>query len=153
MWPFTVWPALHQVDDIISRKRAARTAAIQEGLRLAGQAREADDAPILLAQASEIVRRVRAKQWTCRRVMEAYIRSAARAHARTNCLTEVLFGQGMEEAEKLDKWILSASEADLEEKVLLGMPVSLKDQINVKGIDSSIGFARYGLTAFKQLNG
>ncbi|KEF58507.1 uncharacterized protein A1O9_06433 [Exophiala aquamarina CBS 119918] len=55
----------------------------------------------------------------------------------TNCLTEVLFADAVEQALKLDKYFASTGRLI---GPLHGIPMTLKDQFNVKGVDSSIGY-------------
>lgn len=144
MWPFTAWSEGIDIAETVRLKRDRQAEAITQGLTLAGQSD--GDGPFLSADASEIVSRIRSREWTSRRVMEAYIRSSARVHERTNCLTEIMYSQALEESSRLDAWISNASDTELDSKLLLGLPMSLKDQLNVKGYDSTIGFVRYAST-------
>ena len=139
MWPFSDWGAAQRVQAIIAKKRNERRIAISEGLQLVGTA--TDDEQYIKANVATIAGKVRTREWKAKRVMEAYIRAAASAHAQTNCLTEPLFKQALAEAEALDKQLASNGDKHAD-KLLLGVPVSLKDQINVKGFDSSLGFAK-----------
>lgn len=102
-----------------------------------------DDIQYLSASAAQIASRVRTREWSARRVMEAYVRSAARAHARTNCLTEIMFVQALDEADRLDDFIKNASQQELDRKLLIGVPASIKDHLDYKGVDNSRGFVRY----------
>lgn len=139
MWPFSSWTAARSVQDVITKKRTERAAAINEALQLVGTA--SDDQQYILADVATIASKIRNREWKAKRVMEAYIRAAANAHTRTNCLTEILFKSALAEAEALDRQLASNSDSH-DDKLLLGVPVSLKDQINVKGFDSSIGFVK-----------
>lgn len=65
-------------------------------------------------------------------ILHTYGKIAIRAHAKTNCLTEVMLPEAEEWAEK---------EVDLKGP-LAGIPVSLKDSIAVKGFDVSVGYSR-----------
>ncbi|KAL8869305.1 MAG: hypothetical protein Q9174_004373, partial [Haloplaca sp. 1 TL-2023] len=56
---------------------------------------------------------------------------AIKAHAKTNCLTEIMINPGAE------KWI---EDVNLKGP-LAGIPVSLKDSINVGGFDVSVGYS------------
>ena len=140
MWPLTAWNASKRVSDAIAKKRSERSAAIQAGLRAAGNSD--DDSRYIEADVVEIASNIRARRWTAQRVMQAYVRAAARVHDRTNCITEPLFVQALEEARQLDDRLAQDRDNAHEDQLLLGVPVSLKDQINVNGIDSTIGFAR-----------
>ncbi|KAJ5231353.1 uncharacterized protein N7469_005941 [Penicillium citrinum] len=74
---------------------------------------------------------------TAEQVIEAYIKRAVVAHQLTNCLTEVCFEEALEQARALD------SEFKLTRQPkgpLHGIPITLKDQFNVKGLDSTLGY-------------
>lgn len=143
MWLISGWLNAGLVRDTIALKREQRATAITDGLALAKPVPAAEDAVYLLADATTIAANVRNKKWTARRVMEAYVRSAARAHSRTNCLTEVMFMNGLQRAEELDRLIAEgATSEELDKKLLLGVPVSIKDQIDYVGVDTSRGFVR-----------
>lgn len=148
MWPFSSWSESRLINDTITSKRNQRAEAIAQGLKVANanEAATADeDLEYLSASAAHIASRVRSREWTARRVMEAYVRSAVRAHSRTNCLTEIMFVHALDEADRLDDFIKNASSEQLDEKLLLGVPTTLKDQLDYKGVDSSRGFVRYAL--------
>ena len=149
MWPFSRWAETRLITDTITHKRNQRAEAIARGLKVANADEAAsvdDDYQYLTASASHIASQVRSRQWTTKRVMEAYVRSAARAHARTNCLTEVMFVQALDEADRLDDFIKTASDEELQDKLLLGVPASVKDHLDYKGVDNSRGFVRYATT-------
>jgi Asp-tRNA(Asn)/Glu-tRNA(Gln) amidotransferase A subunit family amidase len=65
-------------------------------------------------------------------ILRAYGKVAIKAHEKTNCVTEILFPEAEEWAEK---------EVNLKGP-LAGIPVSLKDSIQVKGFDISVGYSR-----------
>ncbi|KAL7008703.1 hypothetical protein EMMF5_001965 [Cystobasidiomycetes sp. EMM_F5] len=69
--------------------------------------------------------------------------AAAQAHERTNCLTEIMFTQALDSAKQQDKLRESFSDDDWTAKPLFGLPISLKDQLDVAGFDSCIGMVRY----------
>ncbi|KAF2197084.1 amidase signature enzyme [Delitschia confertaspora ATCC 74209] len=64
-------------------------------------------------------------------ILRAYGKVAVKAHNATNCVTEILFPEAEEWAEK---------EVNLKGP-LAGIPVSLKDSIQVKGFDISVGYS------------
>lgn len=66
-------------------------------------------------------------------ILRSYGKLAIKAHAKTNCLTEVMINPGAE------RWI---EEINLKGP-LAGIPVSLKDSIVVGGFDTSVGYSRY----------
>ncbi|KAL8718180.1 MAG: hypothetical protein Q9225_004658 [Loekoesia sp. 1 TL-2023] len=65
-------------------------------------------------------------------ILRSYGKIAVKAHAKTNCLTEVMINRGAE------KWI---EDVNLKGP-LAGIPVSLKDSIAVGGFDVSVGYSR-----------
>ncbi|KAJ5820241.1 amidase signature domain-containing protein [Penicillium riverlandense] len=56
---------------------------------------------------------------------------------QTNCLTEVLFDQALRRSRELDEHFRKEGKSI---GPLHGLPVSLKDQFNVKGFDSTLGY-------------
>ncbi|RMD42232.1 hypothetical protein DV735_g2880, partial [Chaetothyriales sp. CBS 134920] len=81
---------------------------------------------------------IAAKKLTAVQVTEAFCHRAAIAHQLTNCITEPLFAQARERAQQLDEYLLSAGEPI---GPLHGLPISVKDTFNIKGVDTSVGFA------------
>lgn len=65
--------------------------------------------------------------------MRAYGKVTLKAHEKTNCATEILFPEA-------EEW--ARDEINLKGP-LAGIPVSLKDSIQVKGFDISIGFSSH----------
>ncbi|KAF1816588.1 amidase signature enzyme [Eremomyces bilateralis CBS 781.70] len=66
-------------------------------------------------------------------ILRAYGKSAIAAHKKTNCLTEILFPSAENHAH------VSADAKG----PLAGVPVSLKDSVNVAGFDTSVGYSGY----------
>jgi len=90
----------------------------------------------LLQPLDQLVGLIQKKEWTPLNVLHAYGRKALEAHKLTNCLTEVM----IEDAE------IQASKIDFDTRhggSLAGVPVSLKDTVNVKGYDSCIGYSAW----------
>ncbi|CAE7030466.1 hypothetical protein CFE70_004177 [Pyrenophora teres f. teres 0-1] len=65
-------------------------------------------------------------------ILRAYGKVAIKAQEKTNCVTEILFPEAEEWAEK---------EINLKGP-LAGIPVSLKDSLHVKGFDTSVGYSK-----------
>ncbi|KAG2414608.1 hypothetical protein HFD88_003799 [Aspergillus terreus] len=70
-------------------------------------------------------------------VIISYITQAIEAHKKTNCLTEILFADAVERARELDNHFRKFGKPI---GPLHGIPVSLKDQFDVRGLDSSLGY-------------
>ncbi|KAF1364321.1 acetamidase [Lizonia empirigonia] len=66
-------------------------------------------------------------------ILRAYAKVTLKAHAATNCATEILFPEA-------EAW--AAGECNLQGP-LAGIPVSLKDSVQVKGFDISVGFSTH----------
>lgn len=67
-----------------------------------------------------------------------FIDAAIKAHETTNCITEPLFEQAIEQAEYLDSYYASHGHTL---GPLHGLPISLKDQFDVKSVDSTLGWS------------
>ncbi|KAG8855311.1 hypothetical protein FRB96_007109 [Tulasnella sp. 330] len=100
------------------------------------------DQKYLLANAKQIVEHIKNgdNDWTSERVLIAYARQAIRAQDATNCLTEVMFAEALEEARALDR---EFERTRVIKGPLHGVPVSFKDLYRVKGYDYSVGFTTY----------
>lgn len=70
-------------------------------------------------------------------VANAYCHRAALAHQILNCCSEIFFDKALETARKLDEYF--AENGTVVGK-LHGIPISLKDQVDLPGFDSSIGY-------------
>lgn len=79
-------------------------------------------------------------QWTALSVAEAFSHRAALAHQLTSCLTEVLFGPALADARRLDAHFATYGKPV---GPLHGLPVSLKDSVDVAGAGTSLGFTSW----------
>ncbi|OAQ96063.1 hypothetical protein LLEC1_03506 [Akanthomyces lecanii] len=70
-------------------------------------------------------------------VSKAYCKTAAIAHQINNCLHEIFFDQALQRAAELDRYI---EENGKPSGSLHGLPISLKDQFHVKGVDTTMGY-------------
>ncbi|KAG7452407.1 general amidase [Guyanagaster necrorhizus] len=78
--------------------------------------------------------------WTSVQVTTAFYKRAIIAHQLTNCLTEIFVEKALAKAAECDDYLKQTG------KVLgplHGLPVSLKDQINIKGIESTMGYVSW----------
>ncbi|KAL4985220.1 amidase signature domain-containing protein [Aspergillus falconensis] len=76
-------------------------------------------------------------EWTAVEVTEAFCHRAALAHQFVNCLHEVFFDLAIEEAKRLDAYF---AEHKKPLGPLHGLPISLKDQFHVKGVETTMGY-------------
>ncbi|OBZ73562.1 putative amidase PB8B6.03 [Grifola frondosa] len=126
-----LFPSCSSYLDIVQKKQAERDAALQS--HAPPEAHE----PYLRATASEIVQRIAKGDWTASDVLEAYITRATLAQDTTNCLTEVLFAEAREDANSLDREFAATHTL---RGPLHGVPVSFKDQYDIRGHDTTLGF-------------
>ncbi|KAF8159688.1 amidase [Crassisporium funariophilum] len=133
MWPFSTSNAA-----IVHEKRTQRENALAS-VTASKDVTEAQGA-FLTATASEIVSHIEKGEWTASEVLEAYIARAAYAHAKTNCLTEVMLGPARQRASELDKDFAATKKLT---GPLHGVPVSIKEQFEIAGVDTSVGFSQW----------
>lgn len=72
-------------------------------------------------------------------VLHTYGKIAVKAQEKTNCVTELLIPEA-------EEW--AKSEID-PKGPLAGIPISLKDSIQVKGFDTTLGYSRFAKKPFK----
>lgn len=98
-----------------------------------------DDKEVQITEsdAVEIVKNTSTGKWTAVEVAKAFCHRAALAHQLLNCLHEIFFDQAIEEAEKLDRYY---AENKKPVGLLHGLPISLKDQFHVKGVETHMGY-------------
>ena len=70
-------------------------------------------------------------------VATSFCKTAAVAHQINNCLHEIFFDQALERAKELDAYYVKNGKIV---GPLHGLPLSLKYQFHVKGVDTAIGY-------------
>lgn len=70
-------------------------------------------------------------------VAKAFMHRAAIATQLTNCATEIFFRSGLTRAKELDEYL---KEHGKPVGPFHGLPISIKDSFNVKGVDSTLGY-------------
>ncbi|PFH51152.1 hypothetical protein AMATHDRAFT_143192 [Amanita thiersii Skay4041] len=78
--------------------------------------------------------------WSAVAVTTAFAKRAVIAHQLTNCLTEIFIDRALERAAWLDEQLKSTGRVV---GPLHGLPISLKDQVSVKGIESTMGYVSW----------
>ncbi|OTB07283.1 hypothetical protein M426DRAFT_318298 [Hypoxylon sp. CI-4A] len=101
---------------------------------------DAKDIAILSMDSIPIANAVREGNLTSLEVTTAFCKAAAVAHQIGNCLHEIFFDRALERARQLDDYF---QQHGTTVGPLHGLPVSLKDQFHVKGVDTTAGYVAY----------
>ncbi|EAT78413.2 hypothetical protein SNOG_14176 [Parastagonospora nodorum SN15] len=93
--------------------------------------------------ATELLQKIASKTWSSEKVTRAFCKRAAAAQQllirmKLNCLTDAFFDEAIESAKALDEHLNRTGQL---KGPFHGLPISLKDNFNIKGKDSSVGFS------------
>ncbi|KAJ4387083.1 hypothetical protein N0V93_007670 [Gnomoniopsis smithogilvyi] len=97
----------------------------------------AEELAITNLTATELVSKLASGTYSSVDVTKAFCKRAAAAHALTNCLSETCFTRALETAKARDEYLARTGNTV---GPLHGLPVSLKDNFNLKGLDATVGF-------------
>ncbi|KAI2636380.1 amidase [Hypomontagnella submonticulosa] len=100
----------------------------------------ADELAITNQTALELLPQLASGKLTSEAVTRAFCKRAAAAHQLTNCLSETCFARALKMARELDAHLQSTGKPV---GPLHGLPVSLKDNFNLAGLDATVGFASH----------
>ncbi|KAF8560058.1 amidase [Imleria badia] len=92
---------------------------------------------IVNCDATALAELIREGVYTSIKVLTAFVTVAIRANDVTNCLTESCLKEAFERAKELDQHFKKTGQVV---GPLHGVPVSIKDHIKVKGLDTSTGY-------------
>ncbi len=136
--------------DVVTAKVAARDALIPKEWGIPStEAMNVIDAPrrcgiltpaevaITETEAPELIAKMLHRELKSYEVTLAFCKRATIAHQLVNCLTEILFEQGLATAYAIDDEYAKTGKSC---GPLHGLPVSMKDNFNIEGVDSTIGF-------------
>ncbi|BGP34591.1 hypothetical protein JCM10296v2_006413 [Rhodotorula toruloides] len=87
-------------------------------------------------EVGELVEKLQKGELKAVEVTKAFCHRAAIAHSLVNCLTEVYFDRAIKHAEELDAKFKQGGPRG----PLHGLPISLKNQICVEGVESNMGY-------------
>ncbi|GMK58060.1 hypothetical protein CspeluHIS016_0500920 [Cutaneotrichosporon spelunceum] len=137
-------------EDVAAAKQAARAAAIpaEWTIEVSATANVMSvpatcgvltpaEVKITETTAGPLVKKLLARELTSEAVVTAFCKRAAIAQQLTNCLTEVWFDSAIAEAREIDA---EYARTGTPRGPLHGLPMSLKDNVNVKGFDTTIGY-------------
>ncbi|KAG8881141.1 hypothetical protein FRB97_009837 [Tulasnella sp. 331] len=97
----------------------------------------AKERQIVHLDATDLLIRIRTRDLTAVEVLTAFCKVTVAAQETLNCVTEIFFEAGFERAAQLDEHLKETGEVV---GPLHGLPVSIKDHILVKGLDTSTGY-------------
>ncbi|KAI1434851.1 amidase [Xylaria sp. CBS 124048] len=100
----------------------------------------AEELAITNSTVLELIPKLASGELKSETVTRAFCKRAAAAHQLVNCLSETCFDRALETAKALDERIAKGLGPI---GPFHGLPISLKDNINLTGMDSTIGFACY----------
>ncbi|KAF8306763.1 amidase [Clavulina sp. PMI_390] len=89
------------------------------------------------SNAETILKKLAEGVWTSEDVTVAFCKRASIAQQLTNCLTEICFDDAIARAKELDAMFKDTGKLA---GPLHGLPVSIKDNFKIKGLDSTLGF-------------
>lgn len=85
---------------------------------------------------AELLRKISTRKLSSLEVAMAFAKRAAFAHQLTTCLTEIFFDEAFAAAIKLDHVLATTGKTV---GPLHGLPVSVKDCVGIKGVDTTLG--------------
>lgn len=91
----------------------------------------------LSTTAQTILSKLHTRQWSSVQVTTAFCKRAALLQQLTGCLTEILFQSALKRAQELDE-ILETTGKTV--GPLHGLPISVKDNQDVAGVDTTVGW-------------
>jgi amidase len=97
-----------------------------------------EELDITNTDASILVPKLQTGELTAVKVVTAFCKRAAILQQLTKCCTELMFGDALETAERLDEEFASTGKTA---GPLHGLPISLKDCCEVEGYDACVGWA------------
>ena len=131
------------VQHLIERKRTEVGASVEKwSTQLTSKP---DDYDIIIhSTASEIVRAISVdRKWTAEQVMRAHCYRCIEVHKAVNCCTVFMFDRALERARLLDAQFARTGKPIGR---LHGVPLSVKDHVNVKGYDATSAYSRFLFT-------
>ncbi|KAJ3998567.1 amidase signature domain-containing protein [Lentinula boryana] len=101
---------------------------------------DAKEIQITNSDLADLLEKLAAGEWSSVSVTTAFYKRAIIAHQLTNCLTEIFIERALARAASLDDHLQKTGTVV---GPLHGLPVSLKDQINIKGLESCMGYVSW----------
>jgi hypothetical protein len=128
--------SLHEMSASKLKLRNERRESMRADVAMSDFAAENEICRLL---AHELLAKMRTGELTCERILRAFCSRALRLGERTEAVTDELYDEAIARALEVDLIRQAPGHDVTKEPPLLGLPVSFKDQINVKGYDSTAG--------------
>ncbi|KAG2044807.1 general amidase [Suillus americanus] len=87
-----------------------------------------------------LLKKLASAEWTAVDVTTAFSKRAIVAHQLVNCLTEIFIDRALARAAELDDHLRKTGEVV---GPLHGLPISLKDQLCIKGLETTMGYVSW----------
>lgn len=124
--------------EVVKAKRDEQAVAVARFVESLGtEAAHQQSGVTAIVDIQDIPRKIAAGEITAEAVAIAHINQIVRAHQQTNCLTEVIFAEAIDEAKRLDQHFKTTGKLV---GPFHGVPVTVKDQFNVQGYDTTLGY-------------
>ncbi|CZS75197.1 unnamed protein product [Fusarium graminearum] len=120
--------------EVVAAKRAAREALLEKH-RPDGDLKFSVGADIV--DVHDIINLLQTKQVSAVDLIRGFISRSYEAHRKTNCLTEICFDNAIAQAKRLDDF---QRENGRLMGPLHGVAITVKDQFNIAGLDSTLGY-------------
>ncbi|KAF7352312.1 Amidase domain-containing protein [Mycena venus] len=98
------------------------------------------DLEITESSVASLLSNLASSKWSAVQVTTSFYKRAIVAQQLTNCLTEIFVERALARAQALDEHLKRTGQVV---GALHGLPISLKDQISIKGIDSTMGYVSW----------
>ncbi|TFK23520.1 amidase signature enzyme [Coprinopsis marcescibilis] len=145
---FSFSPSAHQRACAWKQKeRQSRIASAAEALYASSphslQLTQQEESKLHALSLSDIVSQCRTGTIAPSDVMKVYGKKCLQAQEATNCLSDVMFEESLR-TPAVSSWGPGGDtvETGSNERSLLGVPVSIKDTVDIEGHDSTIGYSR-----------
>ncbi|SCO77980.1 related to general amidase [Fusarium oxysporum] len=99
-----------------------------------------EELTITSLNAAELLEKLASGEYKSEDVTKAFCKRASAAHQLTNCLAETCFERALQTARQLDEHL---AKTGTPVGPLHGLPISLKDNFNLEGLDSTVGFTAH----------
>jgi fatty acid amide hydrolase len=129
---------LRLLADKARARRDARRATFRRTMLMKDARREAE---ICALDAAQLLAAQRARRYSCAEVVRAFCSRALRTTMLTNNVTVEAYDDAMAQAERVDALRARPGHDVAAEPLLLGLPFSVKDHMDLQGFDSTAGAA------------